>query len=227
MRIDVYLSGIVGSRSKARQMIEAGFITVGGKICIKNALEISETDDIKILESLKYVSRGGLKLESALEKFGIDLTDKVCLDVGASTGGFTDCMLQYGAKKVYAVDVGHSQLAEKLRSDSRVISLEKTDIRNFSIGEKLDFISCDVSFISLTHVLPYLKTFNCEIIALVKPQFECGKKHKGVIRNDRQRAEILQKVIDFAENIDFKVKGTIPSPIKGGDGNIEYLLYLI
>lgn len=226
MRIDVYLSGIVGSRSKARQMIEAGFVTVRGKICIKPSLEISETDDINILENLKYVSRGGLKLESALKNFGINLTDKICLDVGASTGGFTDCMLCYGAKKVYAVDVGHSQLSQCLRADSRVISLEKTDIRNFSAADKIDFISCDVSFISLTHVLGILKTFNCEIVALVKPQFEYGRKHKGVIRNQRTAEQILQKIVDFAESIGLNVKGTMTSPIKGGDGNIEYLLYL-
>ena len=182
-----------------------------------------------------YVSRGGLKLEKAVKFFGVNLKDKVCMDIGASTGGFTDCMLQNGAKKVFSVDVGYGQFAWKLRQDERVVCMERTNIRYVTdeqIGEKLDFASIDVSFISLTKVLPV--AFNLlkddgEVVALIKPQFEAGREQvgkKGVVRDSKVHKEVIEKIIAFSESIGFCVKNLSFSPIKGPEGNIEFLLYL-
>ena len=184
---------------------------------------------------LKYVSRGGLKLEKAVEVYGLDLMDKTCIDIGSSTGGFTDCMLQNGAVKVYAIDVGTNQLAWKLREDKRVVSMEKTNIRYVTedqIPEKADFASVDVSFISLTKVLPAainLLKDEAHMVCLIKPQFEAGREKvgkKGVVRDFSVHKEVIELVINFAIELNFLVKGLTFSPVKGPEGNIEYLLYI-
>ena len=236
-RLDIYLyeQKMVKSRSAAAEMIKSGSISVNGSVVTKPSFTVNDGDSVFITgEVLKYVGRGGLKLEKALDFFSIDLSGRTCLDIGASTGGFTDCMLQNGAKLVYAVDVGTDQLDEKLRADSRVISMEKTDIRN--VGDSIpavDFISIDVSFISLKLVLPsakaHLKRGGCAV-ALIKPQFEAGKaslNKKGVVRDEKIRNRICSEISDFAASIGFTVGNVIISPITGGDGNTEYLIYLL
>ena len=184
---------------------------------------------------LKYVSRGGLKLEKAMEQFDLSLQDKVCMDIGASTGGFTDCMLQNGAVKVFSVDVGHGQLAWKLRNDPRVVCMEKTNFRYVTmeqIGEPLDFASCDVSFISLTKILIPARNLlkdNGQMVCLIKPQFEAGKDKvgkKGVVREPEIHIEVVEKILDFADMIGFDILHLDFSPIKGPEGNIEYLVHL-
>ncbi len=237
MRLDVYLTEnkLCKSRSAAQSLINIGGVSVNGKTAVKNSSEVSDGDDIQIIgERLKYVGRGGLKLERALELWDFDLNGAFCVDVGASTGGFTDCMLQNGAAKVYAVDVGRDQLDEKLRSDSRVISLEQTDIRDFSLpdGEYADFIGADVSFISLKLILPrvygLLKDDGAAVV-LIKPQFEAGRSNlskKGIVRDDKVRRKIVEDMREFVVQCGFSVIGTANSPITGGDGNIEYLLAL-
>ena len=195
-----------------------------------------ETVEIEIKgNTLKYVSRGGLKLEKAMTHFGISLDEKVCMDIGASTGGFTDCMLQNGAKKVYAVDVGYGQFAWKLRQDERVVCMEKTNIRYVTpeqIDDILDFASVDVSFISLTKVLGPARALladNGEMVCLIKPQFEAGREKvgkKGVVREKSVHEEVIEKVIEFALETGFEVINLEYSPIKGPEGNIEYLVYL-
>ncbi len=186
-------------------------------------------------ETLKYVSRGGLKLEKAMQVFPIDLNDKVSMDIGASTGGFTDCMLQNGAAKVFAVDVGYGQFAWKLRSDERVVNMERTNIRYVTpedIGEELDFASIDVSFISLSLVLPVaykLLKSGGEVVALIKPQFEAGREKvgkKGVVRDPAVHNEVIEKVVGISKDTGFAVLGLSYSPVKGPEGNIEYLIYL-
>lgn len=185
--------------------------------------------------TLKYVSRGGLKLEKAMTHFGITLDGKICMDIGASTGGFTDCMLQNGAKKVYAVDVGYGQFAWKLRQDERVVCMEKTNIRYVTpehIDDKLDFASVDVSFISLTKVLGPARELlneNGEMVCLIKPQFEAGREKvgkKGVVRDKKVHEEVIEKVVDFALETGFEILNLEYSPIKGPEGNIEYLVYI-
>ncbi|MCH5208557.1 MAG: TlyA family RNA methyltransferase [Oscillospiraceae bacterium] len=237
MRLDVYLAerGFCASRTAAARLIEAGGVSVNGKTAQKPSLSVSEDDEIFVIEEkqLKYVGRGGLKLERAIEAFGLDLSGKICVDVGASTGGFTDCMLQNGAERVYAVDVGTAQLAEKLKNDPRVISLEQTDIREFSIEQPADFIGADTSFISQKLILPHifrLLKSGGEAVVLIKPQFEVGRKSlltkKGVVRDENLRLKIVEEIKSFAEQCGFKCIGTDISPITGGDGNIEYLLGL-
>ncbi len=236
-RLDIYLyeQKMVKSRSAAAEMIKSGSISVNGSVITKPSFTVNDGDSVFITgEVLKYVGRGGLKLEKAIDFFSIDLSGRTCLDIGASTGGFTDCMLQNGAKLVYAVDVGTDQLDEKLRADSRVISMEKTDIRN--VGDSIpavDFISIDVAFISLKLVLPsakaHLKRGGCAV-ALIKPQFEAGKaslNKKGVVRDEKIRNRICSEISDFAASIGFTVGNVIISPITGGDGNTEYLIYLL
>ena len=240
MRLDVYLTekGICRSRSAAQQLINLGGVTVNGKTAVKNSLEVADSDEVKIVELMlpKYVGRGGQKLESALELWSVDLGGKVCLDIGSSTGGFTDCMLQSGAARVFAVDVGSGQLNEKLRADERVISLENTDIRGFSFDgygiSAADFIGTDVSFISLKLVLPHIYRLLAEggkAVALIKPQFEAGRgslSKKGIVRDEKTRLRCVEEIKRFAEQCGFTVMGTSVSPITGGDGNIEYLLGL-
>ena len=237
-RIDVLLveKGFFESREKAKASIMAGIVYVDEQKIDKAGEEVSIDAKIEVRGNVcPYVSRGGLKLEKAINSFGVNLKDKVCMDIGASTGGFTDCMLQNGAKKVFSVDVGYGQFAWKLRQDERVVCMERTNIRYVTeeqIGEKLDFASIDVSFISLTKVLPVafsLLKDDGEVVALIKPQFEAGREQvgkKGVVRDSKVHKEVIEKVIAFSRNIGFGVKNLSFSPIKGPEGNIEFLLYL-
>lgn len=238
-RLDVLLvsRGLAESREKAKVTIMAGDVFVNGQREDKPGTTFDpEKSQIEVRgAALKYVSRGGLKLEKAMSCFPIDLKDRVCLDIGASTGGFTDCMLQNGAARVYSVDVGHGQLAWKLRSDERVICMEKTNFRYVTkqqIPEEPDFASCDVSFISLTKILEpaisLLKKDAC-MVCLIKPQFEAGREKvgkKGVVREPEVHEEVLEKILLYAQNIGFTIEGLDFSPIKGPEGNIEYLAFL-
>ncbi len=237
MRIDVYLAknGSCPSRTAAARLVEQGGVSVNGTAVLKPSFDIGENDEVSILEEkqLKYVGRGGLKLERAIVAFGLDLMNKTCVDVGASTGGFTDCMLQNGAALVYAVDVGTAQLAEKLKNDNRVISLEQTDIRDFTLEKPADFIGADVSFISQKLILPHIFRLlkdGGEAVVLIKPQFEVGNKNlltkKGVVKDEKLRLKAVNELVNFARQCGFSVVGTEISPVTGGDGNIEYLLVL-
>lgn len=237
-RLDILLvqRQLAASREKAKAIIMSGNVYVNGQKEDKAGSTFDEKSDIEVRgNTLKYVSRGGLKLEKAMSHFDITLEGKVCMDVGSSTGGFTDCMLQNGAVKVYAVDVGHGQLDWKLRQDERVICMEKTNIRYVepeNIEELVEFSSIDVSFISLTKVLlpvRNLLTDNGQIACLIKPQFEAGREKvgkKGVVRDSKVHEEVIHKVIAYAVSISFEILGLEFSPIKGPEGNIEYLLYL-
>ena len=235
-RLDVLLvnKGFAASREKAKAMIMAGNVFVAGQREDKAGTMVQEDAAIEIKGStLAYVSRGGLKLEKAMKHFDLTLEGKVCMDVGASTGGFTDCMLQNGAVKVFSVDVGYGQLAWSLRQDPRVVCMEKTNIRYVTpeqIGEFIDFVSIDVSFISLTKVLGPVKELMKEggqIVCLIKPQFEAGREKvgkKGVVREPETHLEVIEKVIAFSRELGFSVLNLEYSPIKGPEGNIEYLL---
>ena len=237
-RLDVLLvnRGLAPSREKAKAMIMEGNVFVENQREDKAGSSFDVNANIEIKgNTLKYVSRGGLKLEKAMTHFGIELTDKICMDIGASTGGFTDCMLQNGAKKVYAVDVGYGQFAWKLRQDERVVCMEKTNIRYVTpedIADRLDFASVDVSFISLTKVLEPARNLlqdDGEMVCLIKPQFEAGREKvgkKGVVREKSVHEEVICKVIDYAVSIGFVVLNLDYSPIKGPEGNIEYLVYI-
>lgn len=236
-RLDVLLTerGLAPSRERAKALVMAGIVYAGG-VKIEKAGDMVASDAVIEVrgEDIPYVSRGGLKLQKAITAHDLDLTGAVCADIGASTGGFTDCMLQHGARRVYAVDVGYGQLAWKLRTDERVVNLERTNIRYVTeeqIPEPLDFGSIDVSFISLTLVLPVLYRLlrdGGEGVCLVKPQFEAGKGKvgkKGVVREPEIHLEVLKKIFAFCGEIGFCVKGIHFSPIKGPEGNIEYLFY--
>lgn len=237
-RLDVLLvsRGLAPSREKAKTMIMEGCVFVeneredkaGSMFDTKAAIEVRGN-------TLKYVSRGGLKLEKAIVQFEIALEGSVCMDIGASTGGFTDCMLQNGAAKVYAVDVGYGQFAWKLRQDARVVCMEKTNIRYVTpddISDRLDFASVDVSFISLTKVLEPARALLSErgqMVCLIKPQFEAGREKvgkKGVVRDAAVHEEVIEKILDFAVQTGFWVHGLAYSPIRGPEGNIEYLVHL-
>lgn len=237
-RLDILLvnRSLAASREKAKAIIMSGIVYVDGQKEDKAGSTFEDTCQIEVRgATLKYVSRGGLKLEKAMTHFGVQLADKVCMDVGSSTGGFTDCMLQNGAVKVYAVDVGHGQLDWKLRNDPRVVCMEKTNIRYVTpdqIADQIQFSSIDVSFISLTKVLGPLKqllTDDGQIVALIKPQFEAGREKvgkKGVVREKSTHLEVVEMVIAFAVELGFEVLNLEYSPIKGPEGNIEYLIYL-
>lgn len=237
-RLDVLLvsRGLATSREKAKAIIMSGIVYVDGNKEDKAGTTFKDTVDIQIKgNTLRYVSRGGLKLEKAMNEFGLKLDDKICMDVGSSTGGFTDCMLQNGATKVYAVDVGHGQLDWKLRNDERVVCMEKTNIRYVTrehIDDILDFASIDVSFISLTKVLLPVKELLEEdghIVCLIKPQFEAGREKvgkKGVVRDRKVHEEVIDMVITYAKSIELFPLKLDFSPVKGPEGNIEYLLYL-
>ena len=237
-RLDILIvnKGLATSREKAKAIIMSGIVYVDGQKEDKAGSMFEETANIEVRgATLKYVSRGGLKLEKAMTHFGVELKDKICMDVGASTGGFTDCMLQNGATKVYSVDVGHGQLAWKLRNDERVVCMEKTNIRyvtHENIPDEIGFSSIDVSFISLTKVLEPVRELLCpggEVVALIKPQFEAGREQvgkKGVVRDKSVHLEVIKKVLEYALSIGFSVLNLEFSPIKGPEGNIEYLLYL-
>ena len=238
-RLDVLLvsGGYAESREKAKAMIMEGLVFVNGQREDKAGAAFSPDVPIEVRgQVLKYVSRGGLKLEKAMTHFGLSLEGKVCMDVGASTGGFTDCMLQNGAVKVFSVDVGRGQLAWKLRQDERVVCMEKTNIRYVTtedIGEPVSFASIDVSFISLTKVLLPVREIlgeQGEIVCLIKPQFEAGREKvgkKGVVREPETHLEVIKKVMDHAKELGFGRRHLEFSPIKGPEGNIEYLLHLV
>ncbi len=224
------------SREKAKAVIMAGVVYVDGQKEDKAGTMFEDTVSVEVKgNTLPFVSRGGLKLEKAVNCFGVSLEGKVCMDVGASTGGFTDCMLQNGAVKVYAVDVGHGQLAWKLRNDERVVCMEKTNIRYVTeadVQDRIQFASIDVSFISLTKVLEPVKgllTEDGEVVCLIKPQFEAGREKvgkKGVVREKGTHVEVIEAVISYGREIGFGVLNLEFSPVKGPEGNIEYLLYL-
>ncbi|MBD5545303.1 MAG: TlyA family RNA methyltransferase [Lachnospiraceae bacterium] len=238
-RLDVLLvkQGLAPSREKAKAILMAGQVFVDNQKEDK-AGTMFDPDKVQIEvrgNTLKYVSRGGLKLEKAMKEFPIELSGRICMDIGASTGGFTDCMLQNGAAKVYAIDVGHGQLDWKLRNDERVICMEKTNFRYVTreqVPEEIDFASVDVSFISLTRILPAAKPLLKErgqMVCLIKPQFEAGREKvgkKGVVTDRKVHEEVIEKVADFGEALGFSVIGLSFSPIKGPEGNIEYLLHL-
>lgn len=236
-RLDLLLveKGIINSRERAKACIMEGKVYVDGQKVDKAGEKVSYNASIEYRgDTLKYVSRGGLKLEKAMNSYNISLEGKVCMDIGASTGGFTDCMLQNGASKVFSVDVGYGQFAWKLRTDERVVCMERTNIRYVTpedIGEKLDFASIDVSFISLKKIMP--ATLNLlkedgEVVALIKPQFEAGREKvgkKGVVREISTHKEVVYGIIDFLIEEDLNVLGVGYSPIKGPEGNREYLVY--
>lgn len=237
-RIDRLLieKGLAESRQKAQAFILEGKVIVDGKKVNKSGVTVSSDSEIRIIDKgIPFVSRGGLKLEAAMKEFGITVRDKVAMDVGASTGGFTDCLLKYGAKKVYAIDVGYGQLAWSLRKDPRVIPFERVNIRYMERGtikEEIDIVTVDTSFISLGKVLPAVKNFlgrKGEIVALIKPQFEVGKgavDKGGIIRDETKRLKVLEKIKILAEDLGLKVSGLMKSPILGHKGNVEYLFYL-
>lgn len=237
-RLDNFLveNNYVQTRSKAQSLIMSGCVYINNQKAIKAGEQIKGDEQIEVRgSSLKYVSRGGLKLEKSITAFDLDLHGKTCMDIGASTGGFTDCMLQNGAAKVYSIDVGYGQMAWKLRNDDRVINMERKNFRYITkndIPEEIDFFSVDVSFISLELILPsafdLLKTDGCAV-CLIKPQFEAGKDKvgkKGVVRDSSVHKEVIDKVFGFTRNIGFKIYGLDFSPIKGPEGNIEYLMFI-
>lgn len=232
----IFDRGLAESRERAKAVVMAGSVYVDGQKCDKPGTMLPEDAQIEVRGArLPYVSRGGLKLEKALSVFPIDLSGGTAMDIGASTGGFTDCMLQNGAEKVYAVDVGYGQLAWKLRTDPRVVSLERTNVRYLTeeqVPEPVDFFSVDVSFISLRLVLPVARRFlkeNGQAVCLIKPQFEAGRESvgkKGVVRDEAVHVRVVRQMVDFVLENGFSVLGLTYSPVKGPEGNIEYLLYL-
>lgn len=236
-RLDALLvkKGLCTSRERAKELIQNGQVTVDGRPAKKVSEQVPEDAELSVTgETLKYVSRGGLKLEKAVSFFSLDVKGAVCMDIGASTGGFTDVLLQNGAAKVYAVDVGRDQLHEKLKKDSRVISMEQTNIRYLNSedidGTVFDFICCDASFISLTLILPVIKDFLKEggkSVCLIKPQFEAGKQRlgkNGVVKNPKVHEDIKKEITAFSETIGLKVRGITESPVKGPEGNTEFLM---
>ena len=237
-RLDVLLvkKNLVQSRERAKTTIMAGMVIVDGNKIDKAGTMVKENADIRVLgNQIPYMSRGGLKLEKAIKEFGVELKGKVTADIGASTGGFTDCMLQNGAVKVFAIDVGYGQLAWSLRTDERVVNMERTNVRNVTpedIGQLIDLASIDVAFISLEKVLPAVKAMlkpDGQVVALIKPQFEAGKEKvgkKGVVRDPKVHLEVIHKVIDTAREMEFVTKELTFSPVKGPEGNIEYLVWL-
>ncbi len=237
-RLDVLVfeKGLTQSREQAKAVIMSGLIYVNNQKYDKPGETIDEDSLIELRgKKLRYVSRGGLKLEKAMENFPIDISGKICMDIGASTGGFTDCMLQNGAKKVYAVDVGYGQLAWSLRTDERVINLERTNARYLTekeIPEEIFLTSIDVSFISLTKILPVIHELlqeNGYAVCLIKPQFEAGREKvgkKGVVRDKNVHVEVIERILTFAVSVGFTVGALTFSPVKGPEGNIEYLVCL-
>ena len=237
-RLDVLVfeKGYADSRERAKAIIMSGNVYVNNQKADKPGTQYDEDAPLEVRSSgLKYVSRGGLKLEKAMSSFNLDLQDVTALDIGASTGGFTDCMLQNGAKKVYSVDVGYGQLAWKLRTDERVVNMERTNFRNVTkddISEEIDFFSVDVSFISLKIILPVARNLLSKKgrgVCLIKPQFEAGREKvgkKGVVRDKKVHAEVIETMVAFALSSGFNVLGLDFSPVKGPEGNIEYLMYV-
>ena len=238
MRLDVavFERGYAETREKAKAMIMAGSVYLNGQKALKGGVNIKETDVIEVRGAVNpFVSRGGLKLDKAVRSFGLDLNNCICMDIGASTGGFTDCMLTNGASKVYAIDVGYGQLAWKLRCDERVVNLERTNFRYVTreqVPDEVDFASVDVSFISLKLILPVMHTLlknGGHSVCLIKPQFEAGKENigkKGVVRDKSVHEDVVRNITSFAAENGFRVLGVDFSPIKGPEGNIEYLMYI-
>lgn len=237
-RLDLFLveRGFFDTREKAKANIMAGLVFVDEQMVDKAGTLVKESSSIKVRgDAIPYVSRGGLKLEKAIIKFNLNLNDKICMDIGASTGGFTDCMLQKNAKKVYSIDVGYGQLDYKLRNNPKVVNIERTNFRYIDeslVTDKIDFVSVDVSFISIKLILPKLKIFlkdNFEVVALIKPQFEAGKKeadkHSGIIKDKSVCVKVIKEIIDSAEDEGFYIRELTFSPIKGQKGNIEFLAY--
>lgn len=239
VRIDTLLveKNFFDTREKAKKALMSGIIYVNKQLIDKPGMKVAIEADIEVRgKTLPYVSRGGLKIEKAINKYSINLENLICMDIGASTGGFTDCMLQNGAKKVYSIDVGYGQLDWKLRQDERVVSMERTNIRyvnSHDIEDEIDFASIDVSFISLKLVLPVVKELikkDGKIIFLIKPQFEAGRKKvgkKGVVRDKAVHREVIEKILKFACELGLNVEDITYSPIKGPKGNIEFLVYVI
>jgi 23S rRNA (cytidine1920-2'-O)/16S rRNA (cytidine1409-2'-O)-methyltransferase len=234
-RLDVALveRGLVETRTKAQSLIMARRVLVNEEFVDKAGAQVAADDALRVAElEHPWVGRGGMKLAHALREFSIDVRDKVCVDIGASTGGFTDVMLKNGAKKVYAIDVGYGQIDQSLRSDPRVVNREKTNARYLSavdFDEPVEFVSIDVSFISLKLILPAVQKFLAgEMVALIKPQFEVGKRDigkGGIVRDDVKRKEAVDRVVAFAGELGFEVRGLIESPVKGAEGNVEYLMH--
>ena len=231
----LFEKGLVESREKAKALIIAGEVLVNGIVTDKAGAQMTPDAELRIKSKMPFVSRGGLKLEQAVNEFKIKLKNRTSMDVGASTGGFTDCMLQHGAAKVYAVDVGYGQFDWRLRKDERVVLLEKTNIRYLqksSVPDEIDIATIDVSFISLTKVIPNVLKFlkpGGKILALIKPQFEAERKDigkGGVVKDESKRLEIVETIKTWAERTGLEVLGTTTSPIKGAKGNMEYLIYL-
>lgn len=239
IRIDAELvkRGLATSRERAKEYIHKGYVFVNGNIVNKPSVIVSDYDEINLVgDKLKYVGRGGLKMEAAVNEFSLDLSDKTCVDLGASTGGFTDCMLQNGAKKVYAIDVGHGQLAKKLIEDPRVINIEGMNVKDISIGmisDYVDLVTADLSFISCKYAIDAAKTLLSEngiAVILIKPQFEAGRSNiskGGIVKDKNVHISVLKDICTYADSCGFHIKKLIPSPIKGGDGNIEYLAHLV
>lgn len=232
MRLDVWLAARdIKSREEAKRLITEGHVLVNGRTA-KPSYEVHDGDDIRVTAVSRYVSRGGQKLEAAINAFNIDMHGLVCLDIGASTGGFTDCMLQNGAEFVYALDVGHSQLDHSLAADKRVRSMEGVNIRSCTrdmFERHIDFVSCDVSFISLRLVLPVIYSLldGGRAVTLIKPQFECGRSDLGkggIVKSGKVRERTVNEIKECAAALGLRIVGVIPSPIEGGDGNHEYLM---
>ena len=238
MRLDVYLveKGLVASRTEAKGFITASAVKVDGRVITKPAFDVDDDSEVRVdKSSKKYVSRGGLKLEAALEAFGIDVNGKLAIDIGASSGGFTDCLLAHGAKSVIAIDSGTAQLVGSLRCDPRVISIENYNARYMCLEDLPhipDLCVMDVSFISATYIMPAIKEIlapGSDFVCLIKPQFEVGRSglgKGGIVKNEKIRNDAVKKVIDFANSLGFVCRSVIESPIIGGDGNIEFLAHL-
>ena len=231
-RLDTYLvtHNLVSTRNKGQYEIEKGNVLVNGKVVTKASFKVSDEDEVKVNNSFDYVSKGALKLLKAKEVFNIDFNNKTMLDIGSSTGGFSEVALRNNIKKVIAIDVGKDQFDNKLKQDSRVELYEETDIRDYVINEKIDIVTIDVSFISVTKFINKLKEINSnEIVLLIKPQFECGKeiadKYKGVPLNKEVHKEVINNIINSFSKIDYNIQSLTYSPITGGSGNIEYLAY--
>ena len=233
---ELVLRGILSGREAAKEQIEAGNVKVNGKVCKKPSTAVKESDVITCDAVIRFVSRGGEKLAAAFEAFSIDVKDQICMDIGASTGGFTDCMLQNGAAYVYAVDVGTDQLVDVLRNDSRVCCMEQTNIRYLEEERltkgKPHFAASDVSFISLKHVLPQIYRLcdeNAQAVCLIKPQFEAGKEHlnkHGVVTDQKVRLRVCEEIKAFSIELGFEVLGLVTSPVLGPEGNVEFLIWL-
>lgn len=234
-RIDVLLveRGLAETRQRAQALLLAGDVRVAGRVIAKSGSLVDESSQISVRAPLKYVSRGGFKLEGALARFNIDVTGLMCADLGASTGGFTDCLLQHGAARVYAIDVGYGQLAWKLRIDPRVVVMDRVNIRFLeSLPNPVDLVTIDTSFISLALILPAAKRIikpNGKVVALVKPQFEAGREQVGkggIVRNQSVHRQVLENIGRYAASQEWGIQGLMPSPILGAEGNAEFFIYL-